>query len=250
MWVSSRLSVFCLSLSLFGAGCSPTAETPADDKNPHYQAGKERSSALDYKGAVECFERALEDNPRSVLAHYELGVLFEQKENDYAAALYHYNKAVQLRPNGYPSDNIRQRIPACKQELVKADSLAVINPTVLRETERLREENRTLRKQLEALQAHLAGRPPEAPGQGATSLANSQAPVTNIVNARSLTTPSLERARVPGSASGSSKTHVVKTGETLAAISRRYQIKISSLQSANPGVDPKRLRAGQVLNVP
>src|ERR1041385_3823282 len=106
-------------LALILSGCAPPTDTAQDEqKNPHYQAGKERLSALDYKGAVECFERAIEENPRSALAHYELGVLFDQHENDYAAALYHYKKALTLRPNGYPADNIKYRIPACKQELI------------------------------------------------------------------------------------------------------------------------------------
>jgi len=56
------------------------------------------------------------------------------------------------------------------------------------------------------------------------------------------------RATPGGSAS--SRTHVVKPGETMAAVARRYQIRLPALQSANPGVDPKRLRAGQVLNLP
>src|SRR5262245_36279458 len=111
----------CLCLVL--CGCLPPTENQADEqKNPHYLAGKEKLAALDYKGAIESFERAVEDNPRAALAHYELGVLYENRENDYAAALYHYNKALKLRPTSYPADNIRQRIPGCKQELVKADS--------------------------------------------------------------------------------------------------------------------------------
>src|SRR6266536_3350506 len=155
----SRCDALVLLLCLGSSGCSPTAETQTDEQtNPHFKAGREKLGALDYQGAIDCFERALEDNPRSALAHYELGVLFDQHEIDYAAAIYHYSKALKLRPNGYPADNILQRIPACRQELIKADSLAVINPSMLRETERLREENHALRQQMEALRAQLAGR--------------------------------------------------------------------------------------------
>ena len=65
--------MLCLAL----AGCTPTAESQMDEqRNPHYLAGKEKLGALDYKGAIESFERAVEDNPRSALAHFELGVLF------------------------------------------------------------------------------------------------------------------------------------------------------------------------------
>src|SRR5262245_33568148 len=156
MWHCLRPALMMVLLGLAGSGCIPKTETTQDEqKNSHYQAGKERLSALDYKGAISAFERALEDNPKSALAHYELGVLYDQHESDYAAALYHYRKALKLRPSGYPAENIRQRIPACRQELIKEDSLAVINPSVLRETERLREDNQSLRKQIELLQAQL-----------------------------------------------------------------------------------------------
>src|SRR5678816_1176069 len=83
---------------LFVAACTPTAEgTREDQKNPFYLAGKERVQSMDYTGAVESFEKSLQENPRSVLAHFELGLVHEQHLGDYAAALYHYNKALKLR---------------------------------------------------------------------------------------------------------------------------------------------------------
>lgn len=219
--------------------------------------------ALDYKGAAESFERALEDNPRSMAAHWELGVLFDQHENDYAAALYHYNKALKLRPNSDRADIIRQRIPGCKQELVKADSLSVINPSALRETERLREENQMLRKQLGLLQAELASRPPSAassagilpPSGSSQPRTTSTLPSTSVSG---ITGTPTAAARTPGSDTGArltplptrGRTHTVRSGETAASISRQYRVGLNSLLSANPGLDPKRMRIGQVLNIP
>jgi LysM repeat protein len=46
------------------------------------------------------------------------------------------------------------------------------------------------------------------------------------------------------------RTHLVKPGETLASIAKRYHIKLSSLQAANPSVEPRRLKAGQVIALP
>lgn len=259
--------LLCLALS----GCSPTAESPLDEqKNPHYQAGKSRLSALDYKGAVESFEQAIEDNPRSALAHYELGVLFDQHENDYAAALYHYNKALKLRPNGYPAENIRQRIPACKQELVKADSLAIINPTALRETETLREQNQALRKQVESLQAYIASRlagpvpSPASNNGGLTASARDYsrpAPTgTNVTpsgarldtgsTARGSLTSASTSGRTTPTATGRTRTHAIRAGDTPYSIARQYQIKVNALMAANPGLDPKRMRVGQSIQIP
>ena len=256
-----------LALCVAVSGCSPTAETQLDEQqNPHFKAGREKLSALDYKGAIESFERAVEDNPRSALAHFELGVLFEQHANDYPAALYHYNKALKLRPNGNPAENIRQRIPGCKQELLKADSLAIVNPTALRETERLREDNLALRKQVELLQAQLAGRPSASAPGGQVARAresSSSAPAASIATSTDaalrgdsgsastgVAAGASERARSAATGAGRTRTHTVKAGETPFAISRQYRIKLDLLLSANPGLDPKRIRVGQVLNIP
>lgn len=238
-----------------------------EQKNPHYQAGMGKLSALDYKGAVESFERAIEDNPRSALAHFELGVIFDQHEPDYAAALYHYNKALKLRPNGYPAENIKQRIPACKQELVKADSLSVINPSALRETVNLREQNQALRQQVEALQTYIATRlsgaaasPPGGPataprdyprpGPAATNASTALIRADAGSAARGTLATGSDRSRPVPAVGGHTRTHAVKAGDTPFSISRQYQIKVNSLLSANPGLDPKRMRVGQLLNIP
>jgi len=246
-----------LALCVAVSGCSRTAETTLDEQqNPHYRAGKDKLSGLDYKGAIESFERAVEDNPRSVLAHFELGVLFEQHANDYVAALYHYNKALKLRPGEYPAENIRQRIPACKQELLKADSLAIMNPGALRETERLREDYATLLKRYEQLQSHLAAGQPASAFGGAVARAresSSSSPASSMLAG----TNAAFRGGAGGSpvvaaavAAGRTRTHTVKTGETPFGIARQYRVKLDALLSANPSVDPRRIRVGQLLNIP
>jgi LysM repeat protein len=47
-----------------------------------------------------------------------------------------------------------------------------------------------------------------------------------------------------------SHTHVVTSGETMAAIARKHGLSITSLEEANPGVNPKKLHVGQVLVLP
>jgi LysM repeat protein len=44
--------------------------------------------------------------------------------------------------------------------------------------------------------------------------------------------------------------HVVKAGETLGAIARKYQVKVSDLAVANNIADPKKIRPGQELVIP
>jgi len=46
------------------------------------------------------------------------------------------------------------------------------------------------------------------------------------------------------------RTHTVAAGETLAAIARKSGVSLIALQAANPGITPKKLHVGQVLNLP
>ena len=70
-----------------------------EQRDPFFLAGRDKITRMDYKGAVESFEKALEVNPRSASAHYELGWLNDQKLGQPAAGIYHYERYVQLQPN-------------------------------------------------------------------------------------------------------------------------------------------------------
>jgi LysM repeat protein len=272
MFVGLRTSGWLLLLVLLSSGCLPIAEGPQDEaKNPYIVTGRERFKGRDYKGAIEAYEKALEVNPRSVIAHFELGVIYEQFENDYPAAIFHYNQVSKLRPDGsYPADNARQRIPGCKQEMLKTDSLATVNPTALRETERLREENVQLKQQIEFLQvrmANLQGQFDTASSELArrpASATPSPAPGTTFVPAPNPLRPAFPEVRStsPGP-SGSpgrvtpppspvtpARSTVVRPGDTFASIARRHGISVTALMRANPIVEPKRIKPGQSLNLP
>jgi tetratricopeptide (TPR) repeat protein len=248
MTIRQQWTLVALSLCAFLGACTPAAEgTREEQKNPFYIAGKERVQAMDYAGAVESFEKSLQQNPRSVLAHFELGLIYEQHLGDYAAALYHYGKALKLRPAGYPAETIHQRIPACRQELLKADSLTLVtHPSALREMEKLREENQELRRQIGELKAALASGSGPLGVSGAT---NHEQGATNRPGSASAASP--EGQSTPNS-TGTDRVryHTVRPGDTMASISRAQNIRMEALLAANPGVDPKRLKIGQTIKVP
>jgi LysM repeat protein len=54
----------------------------------------------------------------------------------------------------------------------------------------------------------------------------------------------------PASRAPAARTHVVKAGEIPTAIARRYGISVQELMAVNKGIDPRRMRAGQTLNLP
>ena len=85
-----RTALLLLAGCVLG-GCVPPA--PGDEeKEPYFLAGKGRVSTMDFTGAIQSFEKALEVNPKSAPAHFELALLYDQKEPDPAAAVYHYER--------------------------------------------------------------------------------------------------------------------------------------------------------------
>ncbi len=253
-----------LFLPLVLCGCFPPQERKLEEnKNPYFLEAKARVKARDYRGAIDAFEKALEVNPQSALAHYELGVLYEQhgdqKESDYISAMFHYQQVLKLRADGrYPHDNAKVRIASCKQELVKSESLAPVYYAMERELLKLREENQLLRKQAESFQAQIAAanRPAPQPSVNAnvesisanssgTLVAKSDPPVSRVP-----TRSSSDSRVTPLPPFGSSRVHVVKDGDTAASIARFYRVRLDSLLRANPSLDPKKMHAGQTLKVP
>jgi tetratricopeptide (TPR) repeat protein len=242
--------LLCVSLS----GCTPAGQSPIDDeKEPHFIEGKRAVNSFDFKGAIEEFEKAVEANPHNASAHFELGWLYEEKEPDPAAAIYHYEQFLKLRPNADTGEAVRQRITNCKQDLAKAVLPLPTTPGVQRDLEQLIEENKQLRAEVDRLQAEvraqqtnhsgaIAGPAPQGTIQ---QTGTGQTVPTNIVFSQTG-----GGNHGPPSHPGPGRTYVVQNGDTMAAISRKFNVKLDALAAANPGVDARRLRVGQTVNIP
>lgn len=250
-------------LWLITTGCMPGPTGLLEEqKEPHYRAGKARVNAMDYQGAVEAFRRALEVNPRSASAHFELGWLFDVKVPDPAAAIYHYERYLQLRPKADNADIVRQRILACKQELARAVLPLPITPGLQREFEQLAEENRRLKSELARWQAYagdltraLSNAVAAAQAPRADSLAPFPGTPSAAVPASKMQPRPTPTVPEPAPAMGStglsdSRVHVVQPGETPSSIARRYGVSVQALLEANPGLEPRRMRIGQKINIP
>jgi tetratricopeptide (TPR) repeat protein len=237
-------------------GCSPAGSGPLDEeKEPYFLAGKNRISTLDFKGAVQCFEKALQVNPESASAHFELGWIFDTKEVDPAAAIYHYEHYLLLRKRPPNADLTRQRIMACKQTLAEAVSLGPVTEKMQRQFEQLTdekkqltEENKRLKDDLEKWTSYAAR---------LQTMTNPPAPVTAqsraVAPRASLSAPEIlvsQTVSAGSSNSSSNRTHTVKAGETPSLIARKYGLKLDALMAANPNLDARRMRVGQVLRIP
>jgi tetratricopeptide (TPR) repeat protein len=242
--------VFLVVLSL--GGCLPSSQSQIEEeKEPHFLAGRSGLNTMDYRGAIEEFEKALEANPHSASAHFQLGWLYEEKEPDPAAAIYHYEQFLKLRPNSDNAEVIRQHIANCKQDLAKTILPLPVTPGMQHEFEQLAEENKRLRDELEKWRAyasrlHASTNPPLAPA--GSSSAGPTASITTVPPSAAAQTATADRRSPAGPGPG--HVYVVKAGDSPYSIARKNGVKLEALLAANPGIDPRRLPIGQTLNLP
>jgi LysM repeat protein len=275
-----------LLLGLSLGGCNPMGPGQNDEeKEPHFLAGKGHLNTMDYPAAVESFEKALTLNPKSAAAHFELGCLFAQKVPDPAAAIYHYERFLKLRPKAPNAEWVNQIILASKQELARTVSLGPVTEKQQRDLEKLAEDNKRLTEENRRLNEEAAKwrasaatpprpqtNPPVRITQPTPTPTNSQSP--SLALASATTAPpvlppalsgrdphqpeGLNRGPLGPGASPAPKgapveplrTHIIKPRETLAGIARQYGVKLEALSAANPKANPRRLHPGQTLTIP
>ena len=270
MSLLGRFSLNALAVAVLVAagGCLPAEQSQLDEeKEPHFSLGRSRVNAMDYAGAVEAFTEALEANPRSAAAHFQLACLFDNKEPDPAAAIYHYQEFLRLNPKADNAEVIKQRIYSCKQQLA-ADVLPLPSAPaaqkqiedLVEKTHRLQDENQKLQDEVgkwraffTAQQAAAQPNPASAPNNftpqpqnGGAAPDDISTPADGKLNS---VTPVKPAKPLPPKIS-KPRTHTVVSGETLAAIARKHGVSLGALQAANPGLNPKNLKAGQSVNLP
>jgi LysM repeat protein len=223
-------------LTLCVAGCTETPQTQNDEQNPHFQRAHDLINLGDYKGAVAEFDKVLETNPRSAATHYELGWICENdKIRDYAAAIYHYRKHLELKPDSERAAQVHERIGVCRRELANGEYPLPTSQNLQKEVDRLNAENLMLKQQLDTLKAQLA---------------MAQLTQTNLVVAANSRTGLSVVQNEPAVPQRVPRTYQVQSGDTISGIALRFKLKTSAVLAANPKVRPEKLRPGQNISLP
>lgn len=249
-----RRLVFLFLLLPILAGCLPDSGRVEDEKDPHYQEGVNLVNSQDYRGAMDEFEKALQNNPHSAAAHFQLALLAE-RQGDPAAAIYHYERLLQLRPDSPHAPTARERIRGCKEALATAEFPLPNSQNLQHEVDQLTAENGRLRQEVESLQGQLAARPtmvtPSAPAPAASiDPSASQAPAPS----RAAPAPGYSSGKTasssPAVTAPRGRVYAVRPGDTISRIAREHGMRPSALLAANPKVNPRRLRVGETLTIP
>ena len=131
-------------VTLFLAGCermvTPRTTQVIKDADTKAKEGN-------YLRAINLYEAALDDSPKCADIHYKLALLYDDKMNDPLNALHHYKRYLTLNPTGSHSSEVKGFMK--RDEVTLATTLSGDAIVTRGEAARLKNENLTLRKELE-----------------------------------------------------------------------------------------------------
>jgi LysM repeat protein len=225
--------------ALASGGCEPSGQSAADDeKEPHFVLGQNLVNAMDYPGAIDAFEESLEANPHSAPAHFQLAWLYSERETNPAAAIYHYQQYLRFDPKAGNAEVVAQQIDTCKQQLAADVMPLPSSPAMQQQLQQLIDKNRQLQDEVDQLRAQVMAKTNRPFAQNNFSQQVASPILQPVISGKQNPPPARQR------------THTVAAHETLAAIARKYGVNLEALLAANPNLNPKKLRVGQVINLP
>jgi hypothetical protein len=164
--LSSVLLVSLLAAApLFHAGCGPQSAMPftAEVDDPDYRRGKELLRMGREQEALAQFLKVIDQRGRderggAAESHLEAGILYQKHIKDPIAAIYHYRRYREMRPNSEQSRLVLQSIEACIREFARTLPAQPMDNQVDRTDlmdaiDRLQRENLQLKEQLAAARA-------------------------------------------------------------------------------------------------
>ncbi len=141
--------------TLFWGGCERTDSSPftAEVDEADYRRAKElqrqgrdQEALTEFQKVIE--HRGLNNAPES---HLELGLLYQNHMHDPIAAIYHYRRYRELKPNSPQADLVRQRIDAATRDFARtlpAQPMENLERFDMSDVvQRLRQENEDLKAQ-------------------------------------------------------------------------------------------------------
>ena len=181
----------------------------------------------DYLWAINLYEAALDGTPQSAEVHFKLALLYDDKLNDPLHALHHFKRYLVLNPNGSRAGDVRDFMK--RDEVALGTSLSGDSVVTRTEAARLRNENLNLHRQIDA--------GPVKPR-----------PVADK-------SPSRHGDKEKAESKKTGSHYVVKEGDTLASISRKFyktSKRWQEIRDANEKKvdDPDNLKAGVTLTIP
>jgi len=242
----------------------------------------------EFQKAVQHYESALDGTMLTAEAHYRLGLVYEDKLKNNVAALHHFERYLELAPQGQFATDVRGYVERLR--LVIASRLAEGTVVPAREAARLKNENLELRQEIAELReqqtrakssalrtvaaptpvprpplaAFPEGTPPPLPPEATPEPEVRRAlPATAVLPVAAAASPLAAPAQsappvttpAPLATPEAPRSHTVVSGDTLSKIARKFYGSSGDWQKiaeANKAVlpDPTKLKVGMVLTIP
>lgn len=272
MWFRAPILLLALAVSLVTAGCErPQGQgVTAEIDDPDYIRAKTLLRQNRNQEALAAFlqviERRGEDASES---HLDAGQIYHEQIKDPLAAIYHYRKYLELKPNGQKVELVRGRIHAATRDFARTlpaqphENLGMRND-LLDVVEQLQRENAQLKTELAAARTSASVSMPQGtiatlPMEPRPTV--SPAPVvSNAPRPMISTSPAAVAPTRPVIAAPAGRTHVVVQGQGLYAIARMYSdgkplgARLDEIVAANRDLLPNgrdsTLAVGMVLRIP
>jgi tetratricopeptide (TPR) repeat protein len=144
LWCAAAMAVaLCVSSCSPGAAWSDRRE----DNDPLVRRARTKKRAQDIEGAITLYSRAIARKPGLGRAHLEIGLLYDEYNEDYVRAIYHYEKYLELRPDTEKRNMIEELIRRAR--ISYAASLPEKPSGAVELIAELRRENKILKAKLD-----------------------------------------------------------------------------------------------------
>lgn len=232
---TTRLALVLFAVAAL-AGCDHAFQN--NDERTLVKADKTLAEQ-DYPAAVLLYEAALDGTPKTAEIHYKLGLIYDEKLAQTIGALHHFQRYLELTPQGEHAKEARGFI---KEDQIRLSAELGSGASISQEeAKRLKNDNFALRKKNLQLQSELE----------AASKARAAALKAMGGKGSAPKEEQVQKPLVPGV-----RTYTVGSGDTLASISRKFYNNNSArwkdIQDANFNAmeGTAKLKPGMVLMIP
>lgn len=247
-------------------GCSKGGEEDASEagqptSGQAYVDAQNRVKERDYTGAIQAYEAELRKYPRNAQAHLEVAILHQKRTFDFAAAIYHFEKFLELEPESDSKESVNKSIETCKMAIastVEMEPNSFAMQKHVTELTRTNEKNAKTIESLEQTNADLTGDISRLTAE----IAKLAAEIQRIKQQGAM---EYARSLSEGTASAQSgvsqdfidsivekytEQYTVQQGDSYWKIAKMHKIDVSLLEAANPDKSSRTIRPGDVMNIP
>lgn len=264
--------IVALCYIMITGGCDARkSQVIKEEDEPAYVRAQSEKKRGNFKEALSAFSKVVEKRSDAPESHMEIGLIYLNNLNDPIAAIYHFRKYLELKPDTKQSQFVRQCIETSQKKFaagLPCNPFGVddYNLKLEESLRKLNAENIELKEKLNELMIQLEksqGTQSSGRNVATTSATKPQetevAPAHNTTPTRQTASASQTSSRTQSSANtqviASGKFYTVQPGDTLSSISRKFyktDNRWKDIYNANRDrmSSPTNLKPGQQLRIP